>query len=138
MRFYPKMKKITLTSVGLALIGASCAANLSFDEAVNQYSAKLVENANYSISSPSNPEKTSDIPTYVITYQIENDKMKTRKDADTNQTSYLVNTGITQMWTNMFCTQELKEIMRKYEIFMITGQLTDKNGEKHSMSVCMK
>lgn len=139
------MKRVSLTSMALALIVSSCAvedesskSNLSFDEAVNQYSKELVARANNSISSPSNPKKTSDRPTYVITYQIEKDEIKTRQDASTNPTSFAINTGITKMWSNMFCTDELKSIMQKYDVFMTTGQLVDKEGEKYSMSICMK
>lgn len=143
------MKKLLLPTIALALLSSSCAvdsgsnnlsskSNLSFDEAVNKYSNELVERANNSISSPSNPDKTTDRPTYVITYVIEKDELKTRKDASINPTSFAINTGITEIWSNLFCTEELKGIMQKYDVFMITGQLIDKDGEKYSMSVCME
>ncbi len=143
------MKKVSLAAIALSLIASSCAvedkssntssnSNFSFDEAVNQYSKELVARANNSISSPSNPKKTTDTPTYVITYQIEKDEIKTRQDAATNPTSFAINTGITKMWSNMFCTEELKNIMQKYDVFMITGQLVGKDGKKYSMSACMK
>ena len=143
------MKNLLLPTIALALISSSCAvdsssnnppskSNLSFDEAVNNYSNELVARANNSISSPSNPEKTTDSPTYVITYVIEKDELKTKKDANINPTSFAINTGITVIWSDLFCTDELKGIMQKYNVFMITGQLIDKNGEKYSMSACME
>jgi hypothetical protein len=143
------MKNLLLPTIALALISSSCAvdsssnnppskSNLSFDEAVNNYSNELVARANNSISSPSNPEKTTDSPTYVITYVIEKDELKTRKDADINPTSFAINTGITEIWSNLFCTEELKGIMQKYNVFMISGHLIDKEGEKYSMSSCME
>lgn len=143
------MKKLLLPAIVFALISSSCAvdsssnnppnkSNLSFDEAVDKYSNELVTRANNSISSPSKPDKTTDRPTYVITYVIEKDELKTRKDADTNPTSFAINTGITTIWSNLFCTDELKGIMQKYDVFMISGQLIDREGETYSMSACMK
>jgi len=143
------MNKLSLISIALALITASCAvekntskissqSNQTFDKEVNQYSAELVARSNNSISSPSNPKKKTDMPAYVITYQIEKDEIKTRQDADTNPTSFAINTGITKMWSDMFCTKELKSIMQKHDVFMITGQLVGKDGKKYSMSPCMR
>lgn len=143
------MKKLLLPIIALALLSSSCTVdsgsnnlptklNLSFDEAVNKYSNELVARANNSISSPSKPDKTTDRPTYVITYAIEKDALKTRKDAKVNPTSFAINTGITEIWSNLFCTEELKGIMQKYDVFMISGQLIDKSGEKNSISVCME
>ncbi len=110
---------------------------MTFDDEMNQYSRDLVARANESISSPSNPEKTTDTPTYIVTYVIEKDEIKTRKDGDTNNVSFAINTGITKMWGNLFCTSELKGILSKYDVFMVTGQLVGKDGERYSMSPCM-
>lgn len=116
----------------------STVASSSFEEEINKYSDELVVRANNAISTPSQPKKTTDTPTYVITYVIEKDELKTRKDADVNPTSYAINTGITKLWSNLFCTDELKGIMHDYDVFMVSGQLIDQKGEKYSLSACMK
>jgi len=109
----------------------------SFELAMNQYSKRVVAKTNGSISNPTSPEKTTDMPSYVVRYTINDDALKTKDDASTNRTSYAINVGITTAWSQAFCTDELKSIMRKYDIKMVTGQLVLPDGEKQSMSPCM-
>ena len=109
----------------------------SFELAMKQYSEGLVTKTNGSISNPTSPEKTTDMPSYVVRYTINDDALKMKDDASTNRTSYAINVGITTAWSQAFCTDELKSIMRKYDVKMITGQLVLPDGEKQSMSPCM-
>lgn len=117
-------------SIGLPIVD-------SFESAMNQYSKELIAKTNGSISNPTSPEKTTDIPSYLVRYTINNDALKTKDDASTNRTSYAINVGITTAWSQEFCTDELKEIMRTYDIKMITGQLVLPDGDKQSVSPCM-
>lgn len=109
----------------------------SFELAMDQYSKKLVQKTNGSISNPTTPEKTTDMPSYVVKYTINDDALKTKADGSTNTTSYAINVGITTAWSQSFCTDELKGIMRKYNVKMISGQLVLPDGERQSMSACM-
>ena len=111
---------------------------MTFDDEMNQYSRDLVARANESISTPSSPKKTTDMPSYVVTYVIEKDEIKTRKDGATNNVSFAINTGITKMWSNLFCTNDLKSLMAKYDVFMVSGRLVGKDGVDHSLSPCMR
>lgn len=109
----------------------------TFEKAMNNYSDRLVEKTNLSISNPTSPKKTTDMPSYVVKYTINNDALITKEDGDKNITSYAINTGITTAWSQAFCTDDLKMIMSKYGVKMVTGQLVSRDGEKHSMSACM-
>ena len=138
IKIFP-MKKILAPLIVLTIATSACSTrNMTFAEEMNQYSNDLIDRANKSISTPSNPEKTTDMPSYVITYVIEKDEIKTRKDGSTNEVSFIFNTAISKMWSDMFCTNELKSIMAKYDVFMVSGQLFGKDGARHSVSVCMK
>lgn len=149
IKFFVTVKLTYLSLILLAITASSCSlgsssdnltykTNLSFEKEIHQYSNELIERANNSISSASQPEKTTDMPSFVITYLIEKDELKTRKDADTKIISLAINNGITELWRDLFCTDELKDMIQKYDVVMITGQLVDKSGQKHSMSLCMK
>jgi hypothetical protein len=112
--------------------------NNTFSSAMNLYSKELIARTNDSISDPTAPEKTTDLPSFVIKYTILNDALQIKEDAGANIVSYAINTGITQAWGKAFCTEELKKIMNEYGVFMVTGQLVTKSGENQSMSACMK
>jgi len=133
------MKKILAPLILLTIATSACSTrNMNFAEEMNRYSYDLIDRANKSISTPSNPKKTSDSPSYVITYVIEKDEIKTRKDGSTNKVSFMFNTVVTNMWSDLFCTNELKSIMAKYDIYMVSGKLYDKDYAEHSVSMCIK
>lgn len=110
----------------------------SFPSEMNAYSRQLVAKTNSSIVNPTSPEQTTDMPSYVVRYTVVNKALNTKSDGDSNMVSYALNTGITAAWSSAFCTDELKQIMKKYDIPMVTGQLISKSGEQESMSACMK
>jgi hypothetical protein len=132
--------------VGSALFAlSSCSSNTSengsddsFASAMNSYSRQLVARTNSSITNPTVPEQTTDMPSFVVKYTVVNRALDTKSDGDKNIVSYAINTGITTAWSRAFCTDELKEIMGRYDVAMVTGQLVSKSGENESMSVCMK
>ena len=145
------MKQLAFVSICMALAISGCSvdqgssskapstirSSMTFDDDMNQYSRDLVARANESISTPSSPKKTTDMPSYVVSYVIEKDEIKTSKDGATNDVSFAVNTAITNMWSNLFCTNDLKSIMAKHDVFMVSGHLIGKDGVRHSMSSCM-
>jgi len=133
------MKKILAPLILLTIATSACSTqNMNFAEEMNRYSYDLIDRANKSISTPSTPKKTTDMPSYVIRYVIEKDEIKTRKDGSTNKVSFMFNTVVTKMWSDLFCTNELKSIMAKYDVFMVSGQLFGKDGARHSVSMCIK
>ena len=105
---------------------------------MHQYSKDLVVKYDQVISTPSYPKRTTDMPTYFVTYVIENDDIKTRKDAASNTVSFAVNSAITKRWGDMFCTSELKNLMKEYDVVMVGGQLIGKDGVDHSLTTCMQ
>ena len=105
---------------------------------MHQYSKELVAKYDQVISTPSLPKRTTDMPSYFVTYVIENDDIKTRKDAASNTVSFAVNSAITKRWGDMFCTSELENILKKYDVVMVGGQLIGKDGVKHSLTTCMQ
>jgi hypothetical protein len=135
-----------LVLVGSSLLGLnSCSSNSgadvsddSFPSAMNAYSHKLIAITNSSISNPTVPEQTTDMPSFIVKYTVMNKSLNTKSDGDKNIVSYAINTGITEAWGRAFCTDELKEIMSKYGVEMVTGQLISKSGAYESMSACTK
>tara|TARA_B100000674_G_C37921586_1_gene953548 strand:+ start:464 stop:880 length:417 start_codon:yes stop_codon:yes gene_type:complete len=138
------MKKFFAPLIVLALLVSSCSSKKAttpkkyfFDE-MHQYSKELVAKYDTAISTPSYPKRTTDMPSYFVTYVIEDDAIKTRSDASSNSVSFAINSAITKRWGDMFCTSELKSIMKMYGVVMVGGQLLDKDGVKHSLTTCMQ
>ena len=142
------MKKFFAPFIVSALLVSSCSSEggstktasptINFAYEMHQYSKELVAKYDQVISTPSLPKRTTDMPSYFVTYVIENDDIKTRKDAASNTVSFAVNSAITKRWGDMFCTSELENILKKYDVVMVGGQLIGKDGVKHSLTTCMQ
>ena len=136
---FKRVHRLVLASSCLLLLQSCSDSSPSsdFTSAMNRYSKELVGKSKASISNPTPPRMTSDLPSYIVEYTIVADALMTKKDGDKNTSSFALNTGITAVWSSTFCTQKLKDLMSEYGVKMVTGQLVSKDGEKHSMSTCM-
>ena len=83
-------------------------------------------------------EPTTREPMYAfqIRFMTTNDALMSDPNARPGNAAYLTNVGRTKAWSTRFCTPELKAIMERHAIDMVTGNLTDTNGDTQSMSIC--
>jgi len=109
----------------------------SFESAMANYSSALIKNSSRSITKSTEPEKTTEMPSYVVKYTVVDPALLTSEGAANNPQLYARNVDITNEWVRMFCTPELKKIMSEFRVGMVSGQLYSKDGKDSSMSACM-
>lgn len=84
--------------------------------------------------------KTTESPmrAYRVDFSSSLKSMMARQDADKNKEAYLLNVGKRELWQQKFCTDDLKNIMRKYQIDLVSGMLQNKLGEMQFLASCFK
>ena len=115
------------------------AVTVSPEEALNQYASKIVaENAaDFSGHEPAYVPSTGRPPTYVIVFHTIGTAYLTRKNiSDSDVAAYNKNLEITSRWQKIYCTPELKQIMRTHGMLGAHSHIQDSKGEKHSMAIC--
>jgi len=128
---------LVLTSCTTEKTGQQTEQASSFEAAMANYSSTIIKNSSGSITKATEPEKTTDMPSYVVKYTVVDSALLTSEGAANNPELYARNVGITNEWVQMFCTPELKKIMSEFKIGMVSGQLYSKDGMDSSMSACM-
>jgi predicted nucleic acid-binding Zn ribbon protein len=83
-------------------------------------------------------EQTTKSPlnAYKIYFKTDREELMSVSGAEYGNAEYFTNAGITKVWTERFCTQQLKEIISQYEIDLVSGDLSDFNGETQRVAVC--
>ena len=74
---------------------------------------------------------------FVIAFSTDREELMSRGGAEPGNEAYLINRGRTSAWSARFCTPQLKSVMARYAIDMVTGTLTDPAGEIQSVAPCM-
>jgi hypothetical protein len=75
---------------------------------------------------------------YQIKFKTNDKALMSKPNAETDREAYLFNLGKTRAWTARFCTPELKTTMAVFGIDLVSGLLTNMEGETQSMAVCNK
>jgi hypothetical protein len=66
---------------------------------------------------------------YVLQFTTETPALMITRNVTEGSLEYWRNTVKTMAWQGAFCTDELKDIMRRYRLTIVSGQLTDKLGD---------
>lgn len=125
------------TTAGTA--AASSTLSMSPEEALNQYADSLVVSnaADFSGHEAAAMTSTSQPLAYVLTFQTTGSNYITKRNISDNDTAgYESNLEITNRWQRLYCTGELKSLMRTHEIFSVGGHIVDSGGQKHSIAIC--
>jgi len=73
---------------------------------------------------------------YVLQFKTASEELMSEPNAEENEAAYWRNLGKTEVWSAKFCTVELKKIMTEFKIDMVSGDLTDMQGDTQRMSLC--
>jgi len=73
---------------------------------------------------------------FQITFATDRPELLSAAGAKPGNAAYYTNVGRTELWKVRFCTSELEEIMQKYGVTLVSGNLTDGSGTTQSMAVC--
>lgn len=75
---------------------------------------------------------------YKLTFTTGNKALLSIPDVKSNNSAYIANLARTELWQRKFCNTSLKPIFTKFNINIISGDLTNENGETQSLALCMK
>jgi hypothetical protein len=83
-------------------------------------------------------EQTTKSPlnAFKLQFKTDRDALMSAPGAAPGNAAYLANFGRTELWSTRFCTEELKAIMSRYKIDLVSGDLTNLKGETQSISMC--
>lgn len=74
---------------------------------------------------------------FVLRFETSDEALMSRPVAEPGDAGYVINSGRRNLWSRRFCTAELRSIMSRHRIVMVTGNLTDLMGEIQSVSACL-
>lgn len=113
-------------------------ASVTPEQALNQYADELVANNTPDFSGHEPALMTSSQPlAYVFTFKTIGSKYATKMNiSDNDQAGYEGNLKITNRWQTVYCTEELKQIMRSHGVFSAGAHIVGSRGQKYSIAIC--
>lgn len=86
----------------------------------------------------SNVVKTMEEPmrAYKLKFKTNTNALISEPVTHLNSVEYWTNLGKTKSWQTKFCTDELKAIMTTFGIDVVSGDLSNMQGETQSMAIC--
>ena len=73
---------------------------------------------------------------FKLTFKTDDDALMSASGAAPGNAAYLVNIGRTKAWSAKLCTKQLKAMMSRYKIDLVTGDLANLSGKTQSMAIC--
>lgn len=73
---------------------------------------------------------------YLIAFTTSDGSFLANPAAATDKAAYLENTGKRLVWSKKFCTDELKGIMRRTKINIVSGDLQNREGKSQFVAIC--
>lgn len=130
--------------LALSLAVASCSspepappAGPTPEQALNRYATALVTEYQAELSGHEPAVLTMDSPlSYVLVFETRNPAMLTKELANNDESGYQRNLEVTERWQAIYCTGDLKAIMREHSIFSAGAHIADSSGKRHSLAVC--
>lgn len=101
---------------------------------LERYAASVVEATNGAVAFVSVTQTTADA--FQIQFKSGHEALMSQPGAEPGNAAYLSNVGRTKAWSTRFCTPELKAIMSRFGVDIVTGNLTDLAGDTQSMAIC--
>lgn len=110
------------------------------DASLQSYGKRVEASSKKGIMKMDTVFKTTDTPmlAYRIDFKTSDKALLARQDAEKNRESYLLNVGVRELWKSKFCTVELRAIMYRYNVNLVSGMLKNKAGEMQFLATCFK
>lgn len=138
------MKLLKLSALPVILLPtilfASNAVALEPNESLVRYGESIAASSQKGAIKVHTVIKTTQFPmlAYRVDFRTNLKSMMARQDADKNKEAYLMNVGKRELWNSKFCTNDLKNIMRKFQIDLVSGMLQNQAGEMQFLATCFK
>lgn len=138
MEFAMKLLKLML-AWGLVMVSAATAQAQSGTEVeLTKYGRQLPRAFKAEVITYKAITQTMRTPliAYVISFTTNDSAFHSNPAAATDNAAYVENTGKRLIWEARFCTNELKSIMRRAKINVVTGDLQNSSGKTQFMAMC--
>lgn len=142
MQIVPRLLATLALSIAVASCGSSEPAPISdsgptAEQSLNGYADVLVTKHPAELSGHDPAFLTMQSPlSYILVFKTNSPDMLTKDIADNDNVGYQNNLKVTERWQSMYCTEELKAIMRSHDIFSAGAHIVDASGKRHSLAVC--
>jgi len=138
------LKLLKLSALPVILLStilfSSNAAAVEPNESLVRYGESIAASSQKGAVKVHTVIKTTQSPmlAYRVDFRTNLKSLMARQNADKNKEAYLMNVGIRELWNSKFCTDDLKNIMRKFRIDLVSGMLQNQTGEMQFLSTCFK
>lgn len=79
----------------------------------------------------------SEAPAFKSIFKTSHEAFMSRPNADKDKGAYLYNAGRTEIWQALFCKPQVYNVMKKYNLAVISANIENEKGEMQSMAVCV-
>ena len=129
-----------LVAIALAIMTTSCGRGADLHDRLAAYGRQIASSSEQQTIVFAGVINTTERPrrAYQIKFKTNHRALMSEPNAEKDQQAYLSNQGKVRMWTAKFCTPELQTTMAVFGIDLVSGLLTNMEGETQSMAVCRK
>lgn len=127
-------------ATALAVMTTSCGGAADPQDSLVTYGKKIAGSSEQNAIVFDAVIKTTETPwlAYQIKFKTNHKALMSEPNAEKDQKAYLINQGKVRMWTEKFCTPELKTTIQVFGIDLVSGRLTNMEEEIQSMALCNK
>jgi hypothetical protein len=139
MRIHRRLA-LGFVATALAVMTTSCGGAADPQDSLVAYGKQIASSSEQNAIVFAAVIKTTEMPrrAYQIKFKTNHKAMMSERNAEKDHNAYLINQGKVRMWTAKFCTPELKTTMQVFGIDLVSGDLTNMEGETQSMALCNK
>jgi hypothetical protein len=136
----PRWLALGFVATVLAVMTISCGGAADPQDSLITYGKKIASSSEQNAIVFDTVIQTAETPrrAYQIKFKTNHQALMSEPNADKDQKAFQINQGKVRLWTTKFCTPELKTTMRAFRIDLVSGRLSNMEGETQSLAVCNK
>jgi len=114
------------------------ASSATAESAIIQYGSQLAGTFEKGSISYVNTSKTMETPlvAYVVVFTSDDPVFQSAPNATTDKAAYLSNRSVALVWQTAFCKPELKELMQRQRVNIVTGTINNTRGDTQFLASC--
>jgi hypothetical protein len=130
MRIHRRLA-LGFVATALAVMITSCGGAADPQDSLAAYGKQIANSSEQNAIVFAAVIKTTETPrrAYQIKFKTNHKALMSEPNAEKDQKAYLINQGKVRMWTAKFCTPELKTTIQVFGIDLVSGRLTNMDGE---------
>jgi hypothetical protein len=132
-------KKIPISFIiFIACVAIQSQVHAANREELESYGKRISATFNSDVVAYKSVTQTLQAPlqAYLIVFTTSDGSFLANPAAANDKAAYLENTGKRLVWSKKFCTDELKGIMRRTKINIVSGELQNREGKSQFIAMC--